>query len=59
MKNKIKILIVAVAIVALNSCTLTLDANGKPIFGADNDAINRAIKVGLDKANESLQNASK
>ncbi len=59
MKNKIKILIVAVAIVALNSCTLTLDANGKPIFGADNEAINRAIKVGVDKANESLKEASK
>ena len=59
MKTKIKLLIIAVAIVALNSCTLTLDANDKPIFGADNDAINRAIKVGLDKANESLKNGSK
>ena len=59
MKNKIKILIVAVAIVALNSCTLTLDANGKPVFGADNEAINRAIKVGVDKANDSLREASK
>tara|TARA_R110001592_G_scaffold71939_6_gene219568 strand:+ start:168 stop:347 length:180 start_codon:yes stop_codon:yes gene_type:complete len=59
MKTKIKLLIIAVAIVALNSCTLTLDADGKPIFGADNEAINRAIKVGVDKANDSLREASK
>ena len=59
MKNKIKILIVAVAIVALNSCTLTLDANGKPVFGADNEAINRAIKAGIDKANDSLKKGTK